>query len=123
LFHQEGTGFFNSWNEYLELRKLAHGRFSLALRRHGIDFRGSRTVFLSAPFKRPERLLHMLIDPPGKLDEWGEIPTFSTSQLLLMLAEVVELDVVFGVAALRAYAKRLGDRQVHNVPTGETGTS
>lgn len=121
LWRQEGTGAFNSWHEYLELRKRSNGSLCVALTRQGIDYRGSATVFRSAPFKRPEQLLRILLDPPGDLDGWDEMPDFRPSDMLLILAELVEFDTPFALLTMRAYADRLDKERWKSVRAAKEG--
>jgi hypothetical protein len=84
-----------------------------------IDSRGSRVVFMSTPFKRPERLLHILVDPPGGGDEWNEMAGFTPSDRLMILANIVDFDPTFGAAVLRTYAERLNRSSPQHGSTGD----
>ena len=107
LLAAEGTGAFNSWNDYLTLSKRSNGSYYVSLRRHGIDTPGSSTLFQTKPFRRPSALLEVLVAVVDSSDEWFATPMSSPSDLLLMLAKVVEFDPPFAAQVLTILAERL----------------
>lgn len=107
LLEAEGTGAFNSWNDYLRLSKRSNGSYYVSLRRRGIDTPGFSTLFQTKPFRRPSALLEVLVAVVDSSDEWFATQMSSPSDLLLMLAKVVEFDPPFAAQVLTILAERL----------------
>ena len=107
LYESEGTGAFNSWDDHINLTKRANGSYYISLRRYGIDTPGSSTLYQSGPFRRASRLVDILEEIVESSWEWFPAEWSSPSDVLVMLAKVVEFDPPLAAAAIAEVARRL----------------
>jgi len=100
----EGTGAFNSWDEYFDLTKRANGAFTVSVRRVS-DENATGHLYRSRPFKRVDRLFSEL----DRACEAAGRPPFDAAELLRVVSRLIQIDPRLAAEALLALSERLWD--------------
>ena len=114
----QGAGFGNVWDDILTLERSTNGSYQLRLERHPKDtyadddeIEDPSEIYCSRAFRKPERLLNLLMGPPtDAMERYGPWPDFNLRDVIQMLANVVEFDARFAAGALRSLADRVDHR-------------
>lgn len=114
LWTEQGTGAFNSWNDFVELARRADGTFSLRFRCRGIEEPYVVTVYRSRPFRTPRRLLDEIQRRLPEAVRGNLNRPFTLSDTLLMLAELTGFDGDLAQEALRILARQVEEAQTRS---------
>jgi hypothetical protein len=74
------------------------------------------TLYLSAPFRTPERLLAELAGAPSEWRQSGFRCDFTLAEMLLMMAELVDFDPALTKGALRILGSALNESNADAAP-------